>query len=62
MNFSDQRFVDIGQTLFIEWAKTAQGLGTVTEQERRKIFFMSAQYAFEATEEFAKVFSDQEDI
>jgi hypothetical protein len=60
MNFSNQRFVDLGQTLFIEWSKNAQGLSTVTEQERREIFFMAAQYAFEAAEEFAKVFRDQE--
>lgn len=62
MNFSNQRLVDIGQTLFIEWSKTVQGLGTVTEQERREVFFLAAQYAFEAAEEFVKVFSDQEDI
>jgi hypothetical protein len=60
MNFSNQRFVDIGQTLFIEWVKTAQGLSTVTEQKRREIFFMAAQYSFEAAEEFAKVFNHQE--
>jgi hypothetical protein len=60
MNFSNQRFVDLGQTLFIEWSKNAQGLSTVTEQERREIFFMAAQYAFEVAEEFAKVFRDQE--
>lgn len=60
MNFSNQRFVDIGQTLFIEWVKTAQGLNTVTEHERREIFSMAAQYSFEAAEEFAKVFDNQE--
>ena len=60
MNFSDQRFVDIGQTLFTEWVKAAQCLSTVTEQERWEIFFIAAQYSFEAAEEFAKVFDHQE--
>ena len=62
MNFSNQRFVDIGQTLFIEWVKTAQGLYTAAaaEEARRDLFAMAAQYSFEAAEEFAKVFSGQE--
>jgi hypothetical protein len=62
MNFSGHRFIDIGQTLFIEWMKTSQGLSTVTEKERREMFAMAAQYSFEAAEEFAKVFRDQEEI
>ena len=60
--FSQTRFVDLGQTLFIEWSKNAQGLSTVTEKERRELFAMAAQYSFEAAEEFAKVFRDQEEI
>lgn len=60
-NFSQKRFVDIGQSLYIEWLKRAEGFNTITEEERRKLFKMGAQFAFEATEEFAKVFRYQED-
>jgi hypothetical protein len=59
--FSQKRFVDLGQTLYTEWMKTASGIGTITEEERREIFKITAQYAFEAAEEFAKVFRNQED-
>jgi hypothetical protein len=59
--FSQKRFVDLGQTLYTEWLKTASGLQTITEEERREIFKITAQYAFEAAEEFAKVFRNQED-
>ena len=62
MTFSQKRFVDIGQTLYLEWMKTANGLNNVSEQERREVFKMAARFAFEATEEFAKVFAHQEDI
>ena len=60
MNFSDQRFIDIGQSIFIEWLKPVTGLQTVTEEERREVFKLAAQFAFEAAEEFAKVFDNQE--
>jgi hypothetical protein len=59
--FSQKRFVDLGQTLYTEWLKSAQGLNTITEEERREVFKMSAQIAFEAAEEFAEVFRHQED-
>jgi hypothetical protein len=60
-DFSQKRFVDLGQTLYTEWMKSANGLNNVTEEERREVFKMGAQYAFEAAEEFAKVFRNQED-
>lgn len=60
-DFSQQRFVDLGQTLYVEWLKTAKGLQISTEEERRQMFELGAQYAFEAAEEFAKVFRNQED-
>jgi hypothetical protein len=59
--FSQKRFVDLGQTLYVEWIKTATKLSNVTEKERRGLFKMGAQYAFEAAEEFAEVFRHQED-
>ena len=59
--FSQKRFVDLGQTLYVEWIKTATNLSIVTEEERREVFKMGAQYAFEAAEEFAEVFRHQED-
>ena len=62
MTFSQKRFVDIGQALYVEWMKTASGLNGCTEQERREAFKMGAQFAFEAAEEFANVFEHQEDI
>ena len=60
-DFSQKRFVNLGQTLYVEWIKTATNLSIVTEEERRAVFKMAAQYAFEAAEEFAKVFRHQED-
>ena len=60
-DFSQKRFVDLGQTLYTEWLKTAHSFQNSTEKERREVFKMVAQYAFEATEEFAKVFHNQED-
>ena len=60
-DFSQKRFVDLGQTLYTEWLKSATGLNSVTEEVRREVFKTGAQYAFEATEEFAKVFRNQED-
>jgi hypothetical protein len=59
--FSQKRFVDLGQTLYTEWLKTASGLETITEEERRELFKFAAETAFEAAEEFAKVFRNQED-
>ena len=59
--FSQKRFVDLGQTLYIEWLKTGTSLADLTEEERRELFKIGAQYAFEAAGEFAKVFRHQED-
>ena len=59
--FSQKRFVDLGQTLYTEWLKSAEGLQTITEEQRREVFKLGSQYAFEAAEEFAKVFRHQED-
>ena len=58
--FSQKRFVNLGQTLYVEWIKTATNLSIATEEERRIVFKMGAHYAFEAAEEFAKVFRHQE--
>lgn len=60
-DFSQKRFVDIGQTLYIEWLKSCTNMQDTTEQERREIFKFVAELAFEATEEFANVFRNQED-
>jgi hypothetical protein len=60
-NFSQKRFVDIGQTLYIEWLKTFQGAANLTENERKEVMKTCAQFAFEAAEEFAEVFRHQED-
>jgi hypothetical protein len=59
--FSQKRFVDLGQTLYTEWLKTVSGIGTITEEERRELFKFVAETAFEAAEEFSKVFRNQED-
>ena len=59
--FSQKRFVDLGETLYTEWLKSAEGLQTITEEQRREVFKLGAQYAFEAAEEFAEVFRHQED-
>ncbi len=60
-DFSQKRFVDIGQTLYIEWLKTMTNAQAATEQERREVLKFGAELAFEAAEEFAKVFRNQED-
>jgi len=60
-DFSQKRFVNLGQTLYVEWIKTATNLSIATEEERRIVFKMGAHYAFEAAEEFAEVFRHQED-
>ena len=59
--FSQKRFVDLGQTFYVEWIKNVNNLSSVPEEERREVFKMIAQYAFEAAEEFAEVFRHQED-
>jgi hypothetical protein len=60
--FSQKRFVDLGQTLYTEWLKTVTGLQNVTEEERRELFKFAAQTAFEAAAEFAEVFRYQEKL
>ena len=60
-DFSQKRFVDLGQELYTNWMNTVGGLQNSTEKERREVFKLGAQYAFEAAEEFAKVFRNQED-
>jgi hypothetical protein len=60
-DFSQKRFVDLGQTLYTEWLKTCSNMQSATEQERREIFKFCAELSFEAAEEFAKVFRHQED-
>lgn len=58
--FSQKRFVDLGETLYTGWLKSVEGLQTITEEQRRELFKLGAQYAFEAAEEFAEVFRHQE--
>lgn len=60
-DFSQQRFIEMGQSIYLNWTSSMTGLGTLTEKERRDIFNTIAEYAFEATEEFAKVFRSQEE-
>jgi hypothetical protein len=60
-DFSQERFVDLGQTLYTEWLKTCSNMQSATEQERREVFKFCAELSFEAAEEFAKVFRNQED-
>ena len=60
-DFSQKRFVDLGQTLYTEWLKTCSNMQSSTEQERREIFKFVAELSFEAAEEFAEVFRHQED-
>jgi hypothetical protein len=60
-DFSQKRFVDLGQTLYTEWLKTCSNMQSATEQERREVFKFGAELAFEAAEEFSKVFNHQED-
>jgi hypothetical protein len=42
-DFSQKRFVDLGQTLYVEWMKTATNLSISTEEERRMVFKMGAE-------------------
>ena len=60
-DFSQEQFVDLGQTLYVEWLKTCSNMQSATEQERREIFKFCAELSFEAAEEFAKVFLYQEE-
>ena len=60
-DFSQKRFVDLGQTLYVEWLKAGTNLANLTEEERRAVFNTIAQYAFVAAEEFSKVFRHIED-
>jgi len=60
-DFSQKRFVDLGQTLYVEWLKTLNSAQNSTEEERRELFKFGAEMSFEAAEEFAKVFRHQED-
>ena len=60
-DFSQKRFVDLGQTLFVEWLKTLNNAQSSTEEERRELFKFAAEMSFEAAEEFAKVFRHQEE-
>jgi hypothetical protein len=61
IDFSQERFVDLGQTLYVEWLKTLNNAQSSTEEERRELFKFAAEMSFEAAEEFAKVFRHQED-
>jgi hypothetical protein len=61
IDFSQKRFVDLGQTLYVEWLKTLNNAQSSTEEERRELFKFAAEMSFEAAEEFAKVFRHQED-
>ena len=60
-DFSQKRFVDLGQTLFVEWLRTLNNAQNSTEEERRELFKFAAEMSFEAAEEFAKVFRHQEE-
>ena len=60
-DFSQKRFVDLGQTLYVEWLKTLNNAQNSTEEERRELFKFAAEMSFEAVEEFAKVFRNQEE-
>jgi hypothetical protein len=60
-DFSQKRFVDIGQTLYIQWLKDVNNPMDTSEEGRRLVYNFFAKVAFEAAEEFAKVFNHQED-
>ena len=60
-DFSQKRFVDLGQTLYVEWLKKLNNVQDLTEEDRRDMFNFAAELSFEAAEEFAKVFRHQED-
>lgn len=59
--FSEKRFVDIGQTLFVGWIRDLPtGIENNTQKENCEQFNMIAKMAFDAAGEFAKVFENQE--
>ena len=61
--FSEKRFVDIGQTLFMGWIRDLpDGVNENTRKENREQFKIIAQMAFDAAGEFAKVFDGQEKL
>ena len=43
---------EIAETIFIEFAKTAQGMDQATEEQRRDLWLQTAKYAWEMAEEF----------
>jgi hypothetical protein len=61
MKFSQERFVDIGQTLFTSWLKKISAPENITEGEIRTAMNKAANMAFIAAEEFALVFDGQEE-
>ena len=61
MKFSQERFVDIGQTLFLNWLQRMSVPPDVTEEDMRQEFSKAAKMAFMAAEEFALVFDGQEE-
>lgn len=61
MRFSQKRFVDIGQTLFLNWLEKISAPPDVTEENMRQEFSKAAKLAFMAAEEFALVFDGQEE-
>lgn len=60
MRFSQKRFVDIGQTLFLNWLQKISAPPDVTAEDMRQEFSKAAKMAFMAAEEFALVFDGQE--
>jgi hypothetical protein len=62
-DFSQKQSVDIAQTLYIEWMGKLDNLPVTEgmEEGRRMVFKFHAECAFEAAEEFAKVFRNQGD-
>jgi len=44
---------ELARTLYVEWLKGAQGLGSEPENYRREMFRIGAGIAIEAAEEFA---------
>jgi hypothetical protein len=61
-SISNKRFIDIAQTLYIQGFLTAEGLGNVTEAERRESFKKLATICLEAADEFSAVFGGIEDF
>lgn len=62
MKFSEKRFVDIGQKLYIRWLRKIAFSADINEEQFRVLFGKAAKIAFIAAEEFAKVFDGQEDV